>query len=184
MVGPDSNDDLTVQLAFACPGPAAALRIAAVPGKLGLIGAGVIGLEMGSVWRRLGAEVTVLEALPTVSADKLTYSFTLRDGLAWHDGAPVTSEDCIASIKRWGARDSMGQKLMEFVADIAPVDAKTFTLKLKEPYGLVLQSLGKPSSNVPFMMPKRVADTPASEQISDFTGSGPLPHVSASRGSR
>ncbi len=42
-----------------------ALRIAAVPKKLGLIGSGVIGLEMGSVWRRLGAEVTVLEALPT-----------------------------------------------------------------------------------------------------------------------
>jgi dihydrolipoamide dehydrogenase len=42
-----------------------ALRIGAVPARLGLIGAGVIGLEMGSVWRRLGAEVTVLEALPT-----------------------------------------------------------------------------------------------------------------------
>jgi dihydrolipoamide dehydrogenase len=42
-----------------------ALRVGAVPGKLGLIGAGVIGLEMGSVWRRLGAEVTVLEGLPT-----------------------------------------------------------------------------------------------------------------------
>jgi dihydrolipoamide dehydrogenase len=42
-----------------------ALRIASVPKKLGLIGSGVIGLEMGSVWRRLGAEVTVLEALPT-----------------------------------------------------------------------------------------------------------------------
>jgi dihydrolipoamide dehydrogenase len=42
-----------------------ALRIAAVPKKLCLIGSGVIGLEMGSVWRRLGAEVTVLEALPT-----------------------------------------------------------------------------------------------------------------------
>jgi dihydrolipoamide dehydrogenase len=42
-----------------------ALRIAEVPKKLGLIGSGVIGLEMGSVWRRLGAEVTVLEALPT-----------------------------------------------------------------------------------------------------------------------
>jgi dihydrolipoamide dehydrogenase len=42
-----------------------ALRIAGVPKKLGLIGSGVIGLEMGSVWRRLGAEVTVLEALPT-----------------------------------------------------------------------------------------------------------------------
>ncbi|MDP3225378.1 MAG: dihydrolipoyl dehydrogenase [Rubrivivax sp.] len=42
-----------------------ALRIGAVPKKLGLIGAGVIGLEMGSVWRRLGADVTVLEGLPT-----------------------------------------------------------------------------------------------------------------------
>jgi dihydrolipoamide dehydrogenase len=42
-----------------------ALRIGAVPKKLGLIGSGVIGLEMGSVWRRLGADVTVLEALPT-----------------------------------------------------------------------------------------------------------------------
>ena len=42
-----------------------ALRMAAVPRKLGVIGAGVIGLEMGSVWRRLGADVTVLEGLPT-----------------------------------------------------------------------------------------------------------------------
>ncbi|MEY3871494.1 MAG: dihydrolipoyl dehydrogenase, partial [Pseudomonadota bacterium] len=42
-----------------------ALRMTSVPKKLGLIGSGVIGLEMGSVWRRLGAEVTVLEGLPT-----------------------------------------------------------------------------------------------------------------------
>ena len=44
---------------------AGALAIGSVPKKIGVIGAGVIGLEMGSVWRRLGAEVTVLEALPT-----------------------------------------------------------------------------------------------------------------------
>jgi dihydrolipoamide dehydrogenase len=42
-----------------------ALRVGAVPKRLGVIGSGVIGLEMGSVWRRLGAEVTVLEGLPT-----------------------------------------------------------------------------------------------------------------------
>ena len=42
-----------------------ALRIGAVPKKLGVIGSGVIGLEMGSVWRRLGSDVTVLEGLPT-----------------------------------------------------------------------------------------------------------------------
>src|ERR1041385_7306057 len=45
-----------------------------------------------------------------VSGDKLTYTFTLRDGLEWHDGKPVTGEDCVASIKRWAARDTMGQK--------------------------------------------------------------------------
>ena len=109
-----------------------------------------------------------------VSADKLTYTFTLRDGLLWHDGKPVTAEDCVASIKRWGAKDAMGQKLMATTASLDPVDAKSFKLVLKEPYGLVLQSLGKPSSNVPFMMPKRVADTDPNKQIEDNTGSGPF----------
>jgi peptide/nickel transport system substrate-binding protein len=110
----------------------------------------------------------------TISDDKLTYTFTLRDGLLWHDGQPVTSEDCIASIKRWAQRDTMGQKLMSYVDKLEPVDNKTFKLVLKEKYGLVLESLGKPSSNVPFMMPKRVAETSAAEQISDQTGSGPF----------
>ena len=109
-----------------------------------------------------------------VSDDKLIYTFTLRDGLTFHDGATVTSEDCIASIKRWASRDAMGQKLMASVKDLAAVDAKTFSLTLKEPYGLVLESLGKPSSLVPFIMPKRVADTPGNTQITDTTGSGPF----------
>ena len=95
-----------------------------------------------------------------ISDDKLTYTFTLRDGLKWHDGTPVTAEDCVASLKRWGKRDGMGQKLMDFTASIEATDAKTITLKLKEPYGLVLESIGKPSSLVPFMMPKRLAETP------------------------
>src|SRR5262245_34800400 len=114
-----------------------------------------------------------------VSADKLTWTFTLRDGLEWHDGQPVTAEDCVVSIKRWAARDGMGQKLMEFVADISPVDAKTFTLKLKEPYGLVLDSLGKQSSNVPFMMPKAIASTDPFKQIDSQVGSGPFIYVNA-----
>src|SRR3954447_26636956 len=88
------------------------------------------------------------------SPDKLTYTFTLRDGLTWHDGAPVTAEDCVASIKRWAAKDSLGQKVMTFVDTITVGDAKTFTVKLKEQTGLVVFALGKPSSNVPFMMPK------------------------------
>ncbi len=110
----------------------------------------------------------------TVSDDKKTWTFKLRDGLAWHDGQPVTAEDCIASLKRWGARDTMGQKLVGLVAEWKAVDPKTFAMTLKEPYGLVLESLGKPSSNVAFMMPKRVADTDPQKQIDDTTGSGPF----------
>jgi peptide/nickel transport system substrate-binding protein len=108
------------------------------------------------------------------AADGKGYTFTLREGLLWHDGQPVTSEDCIASIKRWAAKDSLGQKMMTFVDTISAVDAKTFTIKLKEPTGLVLLGLSKPSSNVPFMMPKRVAETDPNKQIEDFTGSGPF----------
>src|SRR5205823_11217558 len=114
-----------------------------------------------------------------VSDDKLTYTFTLRDGLKWHDGAPVTAEDCVASLQRWGKRDGMGQKLMNFTASIEATDAKTITLKLKEPYGLVLESIGKPSSVVPFMMPKRIAETPADKAISEHIGSGPFKFMAA-----
>ena len=108
------------------------------------------------------------------SPDKLTWTFTLRDGLEWHDGKPVTAEDCVASIKRWGVRDTLGQQLMASVGEITALDQRAFRISLKEPYGLVLESLGKPSSNTPFMMPKRVADTDPYKQIDDYTGSGPF----------
>src|SRR5881227_2619686 len=95
-----------------------------------------------------------------ISDDKLTYTFTLRDGLKWHDGAPVTAEDCVASLKRWGTSvDGMARKLMDFTASIEAADAKTIVLKLKEPYGLVLETIAKPSSICAFMMPKRLAET-------------------------
>jgi peptide/nickel transport system substrate-binding protein len=112
-----------------------------------------------------------------ISDDRLTYTFTLRDGLKWHDGAPVTAEDCVASLKRWGKNDGMAQKLMDFTASIEAADAKTILLKLKEPYGLVLETLAKPSSLVAFMMPKRLAETPAGQQIPEQIGSGPFKFI-------
>ncbi|HKG84606.1 MAG TPA: ABC transporter substrate-binding protein [Beijerinckiaceae bacterium] len=109
------------------------------------------------------------------SPDRKTYTFTLREGLLWHDGKPVTADDCIASIKRWGAKDALGQKLMTFVESMtAGDDPRTFTIKLKDPTGLLIFGLGKPSSAVPFMMPKRIAETDPNTQISEFIGSGPF----------
>ncbi len=110
----------------------------------------------------------------TVSDDQLTWTFKLRDGLKWHDGAAVTAEDCVASIQRWGKRDGMGQALMTVVESLGASDDKTIVMKLSQPYGLVLESLGKISSNVPFMMPKRFAETDAFTQVTDMIGSGPF----------
>ncbi len=109
----------------------------------------------------------------TLSDDKLTYTFVLRPGLKWHDGQPVTATDCVASIRRWASRDPMGQTLTRFVASLEAADASTIKLVLKEPYGLVLDSLAKIGAPVPFMMPERIARTPGSEQVKEIVGSGP-----------
>jgi peptide/nickel transport system substrate-binding protein len=115
----------------------------------------------------------------TTSADKKTWTFTLRDGQEFHDGKPVTGEDVVASLKRWASRDTLGGNLGGFIDRYESPDAKTFVIVLKEPYGLTLEALGKPSSNVPFIMPKRIADTPGTEQIKEHIGSGPFKFVPA-----
>lgn len=110
----------------------------------------------------------------TVSDDKLTWTFKLRDGLKWHDNADVAAEDCVASLERWGKRDGMGQALFAVMDNLSAADAKTIVMKLQKPYGLVLESIGKISSNVPFMMPKRMAMTDPFKQIEEHIGSGPF----------
>ncbi|NQW51814.1 MAG: hypothetical protein HQ465_11285 [Rhodospirillales bacterium] len=110
----------------------------------------------------------------TTSDDGLVWTFKLRDGLEWHDGQPVTAEDCVASLKRWSARDAMGQKLAQSLQEYKIVDPKTFQIVLKEKFGAVIESLGKPSVVVPFMMPRRIAETDPFKQIEDYIGSGPF----------
>ncbi len=109
-----------------------------------------------------------------VSDDQLTHTVTLRDGLMFHDGAQVTAEDCVASLKRWASVDALGITLMTFVDSITASDAKTIVIKLKSPTGLVLLALGKPSGVAPFIMPARIAATDGKTQISEFIGSGPF----------
>lgn len=115
----------------------------------------------------------------SISDDGLTYDFTLRSDLKFHDDAPVTSDDVIASLKRWGAKDAMGQKMMSFVSEMIATDASNFQFKMKEATGMVMQALGKPSSNVPFIMPARIAATPPGEQITEYIGSGPFVFLEA-----
>ncbi len=110
----------------------------------------------------------------TESGDHRLWTFKLRKGLAFHDGAPVTGEDVIASLQRWGKRDAMGSALMTFVLRMDTPSPDTFRIFLGEACGFVLEALGKPSSNVPFIMPKRIAETDAFKQIEEHIGSGPF----------
>ena len=109
----------------------------------------------------------------TESPDHRLWTFKLRKGLEFHDGKPVTGEDVIASLQRWGKRDAMGSALMQFVSKMDAPTPDTFRIFLGEACGFVLEALGKPSSNVPFIMPKRIAETDAFKQIEEHIGSGP-----------
>ena len=109
----------------------------------------------------------------TESDDHRLWTFKLRRGLEFHDGKPVTSEDVVASLTRWGKRDAMGQALMTFVQRMDAPAPDTFRIFLGEACGFVLEALGKPSSSVPFIMPKRIAETDAFKQIEEHIGSGP-----------
>ena len=109
----------------------------------------------------------------TVSRDRMRYEFKLRDGLQFHDGQAVTAEDCVQSLIRWGKKDGLGRLLFAATGKLSASDKKTFVLELKDQFGLVLDALGKPSSNVPFIMPARFAQTSESEQVKEAIGSGP-----------
>jgi len=109
----------------------------------------------------------------TESPDKRLWAFKLRKGLEFHDGQPVTGEDVIASLQRWGKRDAMGSALMQFVTKMDSPTPDTFRIFLGEANGFMIEALGKPSSNVPFIMPKRIAETDPFKQIEEHIGSGP-----------
>lgn len=108
------------------------------------------------------------------SADGKVYTFTLRDGLKFHDGQAVTAADAVASLKRWAQKDGLGQQLMSHTQTLDAVDAKTFKLTLNKPWGLVLDALSKPGAPVPFIMPARVAAAPTDKAIDSVIGSGPF----------
>ena len=111
------------------------------------------------------------------SDDGLSWEFTLRDKLAFHDGQKVRAADVVASLKRWGQRnDSYGQALLAAVASIDALDDKSFRIVLKEPFP-VIDALATMTSPTPFIMPERVAQTDAFTQTKDPTGSGPFKMV-------
>lgn len=124
---------------------------------------GVIRPQMVDTWER--------------SANGLTWQFRLREGLFFHNGQPVTADDVIASLKRWGTRDSYGRQIFAVTSRIAATDDRSLVWQLSRPYALMLQALSKTGGPVPAIMPRAVAETSATQPIRTAVGSGPYQFV-------
>ncbi len=109
-----------------------------------------------------------------VDAAFKTWTFKLRPGLKFHDGEPVLAKDCIASIKRWAVRDTMGQMIAARLDAAEVIDDRTFRLKLKSPFPKMLFALGKSASPTCLIMPERIARTDPFKLVSEYVGSGPF----------
>ncbi|KAA2214762.1 ABC transporter substrate-binding protein [Teichococcus oryzae] len=101
------------------------------------------------------------------------WTITLRPGLRFHDGEPVRARDAVASIRRWGQRDTFGIALMAMCDEIAAPDDARLVFRLKRPFAMLPDALGKPGTMNAFIMPERLALTDPGTQVTEMVGSGP-----------
>jgi len=136
----------------------------------------------GQTGKKNGFKVTPqMVAGHTIEDDGKTWKLTLRDGLAFHDGQKVLARDCVASIKRWSARDAFGQALLKRTDEVSAPDDKTIRFRLKQPFALLPDALGHAASNICVIMPERLAVTDPFKQVSEMVGSGPYRFMTQER---
>ena len=116
-----------------------------------------------------------------VSPDGLDWRLTLREGLRFHDGEPVLARDCVASIRRWGARDGFGQTLMAATEELSAEGDRVIRFRLKRPFPLLPDALGKAGSAICAIMPERLAKTDPFTQVTEMVGSGPFRFLAQER---
>jgi peptide/nickel transport system substrate-binding protein len=110
----------------------------------------------------------------TVENDGKTWTRTLRDGLVFHDGTKVLARDCVASIRRWSVRDLFGQTLIQRTDELLAPDDRTIVFRLKKPFVVLPDALGKFVVNMCAIMPERLATTDPFKQVTEIIGSGPF----------
>ena len=118
--------------------------------------------------------IPMLAESHSVSKDSLVYTFKLRQGVKFHNGKEMTSEDVVASLARWGKQSVYGKALFAQVADWKAVDKYTVEMKLKEKSAIVLISLAVPN-NFGAIYPKEIAEKFAPEvKATEYIGTGPF----------
>ena len=116
-----------------------------------------------------------------IENDGLTWKITLRDGLKFHDNTPVLARDCVASLKRWATRDVYAISVWGQVEEISAPSDKVIQFRLKRPFRLLADMLGKQNPFAPIIMPERLASTPPAQQVTEVIGSGPFRYVASER---
>jgi len=114
----------------------------------------------------------------TTANDGKQWDLTLREGLRFHDGAPVLARDCVATIMRWAKRYPMGQALMARTEELTAVSDKVIRFRLKRTFPLLPEALAEPYCSI---MPERLAQTSAFEQVKEAIGSGPFKFIASER---
>ncbi|MFC0409652.1 ABC transporter substrate-binding protein [Roseomonas elaeocarpi] len=117
----------------------------------------------------------------TVEDDGKRWIFTLRDGPTFHDGTKVRAADAVASIQRWMPRDTHGQTLQARLDAIRALDDRRFEIRLKRPFGRLLDGLAKASSYPCFIYPERFATQDPTKPFTEVVGSGPYQLVPGER---
>lgn len=114
-------------------------------------------------------------------AEHRDWTLTLRDGLRFHDGTPVLARDVIASIRRWGAHDQFGSRLLDLADEITAPDDRRVRFRLKSPFPLLPDALGKIAPTMPAIMPERLARHDPTKPVPEIVGSGPFRYLAGER---
>jgi len=117
----------------------------------------------------------------TTEPDGLTWTLMLRDGLRFHDDAPVLARDAVASIQRWWVNDAFGQALAAATEELSAPDDRTIRFRLKRRFHLLPDALAHPTNTMAVIMPERLARTPADTRLNEMVGSGPFRYLASER---
>lgn len=110
----------------------------------------------------------------TVSKDNLKFTFNIRQGVKFHNGAELTSEDVLASVERWFKNGARGGIARPYLDRLSTPDKYTFEIYLKQPYGPLLSLLGFGNGG-PVIIPAKIAREAGAEMLKpeNYIGTGP-----------